>query len=100
MFPYMLAYTQNQNTSQSLLLTYAQSSKSIIKISTAVVGKAFLQLPAYCRLSDQELSDLLRFVLGHSGSVDVGKGSEGFVDLLELEAAGWNGFGVGQGEEG
>lgn len=95
----MSAYAQNQNTSQSLL-TYPQSTKGIIEIPTAVVGEAFLQLPAYRRLGDQELSELLHSVLGHIGSVDVGESSEGFVELLELEAAGWNGAGVGQGEEG
>lgn len=92
-------YAQHQNRSQALL-TYPQSTKSIIKISTAVVGEAFFQLLAYRRLGDHELSEFLHSMLGHVGSVDVGEGSEGFVELLELEAAGWDGTGVGQGEEG
>lgn len=91
----MSAYAQNQKKSQSLL-TYPQSIKSIIKISTAVFGEAFFQLSAYRRLSDQELSELLHSVLRHGGLVDIGERSEGFVELLELEAARWDGVGVGQ----
>jgi len=35
-------------------------------------------------------------MLGHVRSVNVSERSEGFIELLELEAAGWDGVSVGQ----
>lgn len=81
------------------LPTYPQATKNVLKVPTAVAVEALLQLPVYRRLSDQELAELLHFMLGHVGSVDVGEGSEGLVELLEFEAAGGDGAGVGQREE-
>jgi hypothetical protein len=90
-------YTHSQYT---LLQTYPQTSKNILKVPTAVAVETFLQFPMYGGLSDQELSELLHLMLGHVGSVDVGEGTEGLVELLEFEAAGGDGAGVGQGKEG